>query len=87
METNTPSDNAAALTPLLFLGHYLSLEHEKFVDAQYAVKRIEEGKTILVTNNTDALLVLVKLGVPVPDALEKIRLATNVLSDTEDLTF
>lgn len=85
METNTPSDSAAALTPLLFLGHYLSLDHEKFVNSQHAVEDIKNGKTVLVTNNTDALLVLVKLGVSIPDALEKIRLATNVLPDSESL--
>jgi hypothetical protein len=83
MDPKTLPDNAAAITPTLFIGHYLSLDHEKFIDAQHAVEAINEGKTVLVDNNTDALLVLVKLGVPIPDALEKIRLAVNVLSNDQ----
>jgi hypothetical protein len=85
METNTPSNDAAALTPSLFLGHYLSLEHEKFVDSKVAVDDISNGKTVLVSNNTDALLVMVKLGIPIPEALEKIRLAITVLPDSEPI--
>lgn len=83
MDPKNLPDNAAAITPTLFIGHYLSLDHEKFIDAQHAVDAINEGKTVLVDNNTDALLVLVKLGVTVPDALQKIRLATTVLSEEE----
>lgn len=83
MDRKDLPDNAAAITPTLFIGQYLSIEHEKFMTAYDAVKTIENGGTVLVGNSTDALQVLVRLGVPIPDALEKIRRAMTV--DESDL--
>lgn len=78
MGTTSLNDNAAAITPTLFIGHYLSFEHEKFVSAYDAVKTIENGGTVLVDNPTDALQVLIRLDVSIPEALEKIRRAMTV---------
>jgi len=82
MGTNSLTyDNAGAITPSLFIGHYLSIEHQKFVDPQEAIRAINAGLTVLVDNNTDALLVLIGLGVSIADGLNKIKLATTVNTD------
>jgi len=83
--TPVNTDNAAALTPTLFLGEYLSIDHENFSSVDKALDTINSGGTVLVNREVDAFLVLVRLGVSVGDASYKIKRATTVLPNTEPL--
>lgn len=72
--------NAAAITPSLFLGNYLSIEHETFYSVETAVEHINNGRTVLVDSTTDALLILLQLGLSLEESLPKIQAATTVRS-------
>lgn len=83
---NLEEDDAVALTPSLFLGYKLSIDHEDFDSVEQSVDVISSGGTVLVSDGTAALEIMLKLGITPAGALRKLHRATNVLPETEDLT-
>lgn len=81
----TSKDDAFALTPSLFLGYYLSIEHDDFVSVEQAVSAISNGRTILVNDGTVALEIMLRLGITPSGALHKLHRATTVVPDTETI--
>ena len=79
-------DDAIALTPSLFLGYKLSIDHENFSSVDRAIETISSGGTVLVSDGTDALTIMLRLGITPSGALSRLHRANNVLPDTEDLT-
>lgn len=70
--------DAAALTPLLFLGETLSLDYVSASNAIEAVAAIEAGETVLVADVTVGLETLLLLGVDDGEAADRVRRATRV---------
>jgi hypothetical protein len=79
-------DDAVALTPSLFLGYKLSIDHTDFLSVDQAVETILSGGTVLVSDGTAALDIMLRLGITPSGALRKLHRANNVLPYTEDLT-
>lgn len=75
--------DAAALTPSLFLGHYLfHLDHirlDRPDELPEAVAYIRSGGTVLTPDAGLATAAMLCLGISVDDALEKLHRATTVL--------
>lgn len=75
--------DAAALTPSLFLGHYLPHIDHLWLDAPErvpsAVEHIQYGGSVLTADPGLAISVMINLGLPLNGALEKIERATHVI--------
>lgn len=84
-------DDAVALTPALFIGYKLNIDHvdSEGLHPSDAVEIIRSGGTVLVRPDewASALFIMLKLGVTTDAALEKLDRAFNVLPDEEDFTF
>lgn len=74
----TPS-GAAALTPLLFLGSTLGLDHVVLNSVTDAVAAVEAGATVLVGDEAVGLETMLRLGVSAGEAADRLYRATHVV--------
>jgi hypothetical protein len=82
-------DDAVALTPSLYLGYVLSMEHFVLAttdDLDKAVEHIRAGGIVRTPVRYLATMLLVRLHVPVNQILKKLHDATHVQPEDADLS-